>query len=163
MRKTFFILSAIFIFFIIEFLFFNVIGKWFFPNILLLLIVFFNLLWGIRYRIITALVAGLIKDSFSVNPFGVYLFSFVICAYMTTFLKKTIYQVGSRSARLFLVCIICGINFIAQFFLHLVFGTVTTIASVHFILIPELLTTLLITPFVFNRLKICVLKFYGSL
>jgi len=163
MRKVFFILTTIFIFFLIEFILFNFIGKWFLPNLMLLAIVFFNLLWGIRYGIFTAILAGLVRDSFSANPFGVHLFSFVVCAYMSAFFKKTIYHVGSRSARLLLIALICLINFVVQFFLHMAFGVVTPSENIYFILIPEFLTTLLVASFVFNRLKICVLKFYGSL
>ena len=163
MRKIFFILSVVFIFFLIEFTLFNFTGKLFLPNLMLLAIVFFNLLWGIRYSIFTAVIAGLVKDSFSVNPFGVHLFSFVVCSYMTTFFKKTIYQVGSPSARLLLIALICVINFIAQFFLHMAFGVTAPLENIHFILIPEFFTTLIIATFIFNQLKICVLKFYGSL
>ena len=52
-----------FILFGIEFLLFHVIGPWAMPNLLLLLVIFFTLYSGIRYGLVTAFVAGFVRDS----------------------------------------------------------------------------------------------------
>ncbi|MBF0521458.1 MAG: rod shape-determining protein MreD [Candidatus Omnitrophica bacterium] len=160
MRKILFIVAVIFIAFLVEFLLFNFVGRWIMPNLLLLVVIFFNLLWGIRFSLFTAVIAGLLQDSFSTNPFGVHLFSFVVCAFAATLIKKIIYPGGSRSIRLLLVSLIVIVNFLVQFFLHMVFGVVDVRETMRFIFIPEMLTTLIVTNYCFNQLKICVLKFF---
>ncbi|MBU1997618.1 MAG: rod shape-determining protein MreD, partial [Candidatus Omnitrophica bacterium] len=100
MKKALIIIVLTFLCFLLEFLIFNIVGRWFMPNLLLLLVIFFNLYLGIRYSIFTAVCAGLLKDSFCASVFGINLVSYVVCAYMVTFLKRYIYHAGSKSSRL---------------------------------------------------------------
>ncbi len=58
------------------------------PNLLLLAVIYFNLAFGIRYSIFAAVVAGLFRDSFGAGIFGLNIFAFVVCAYLTTGLKR---------------------------------------------------------------------------
>ncbi|MDP8211833.1 MAG: rod shape-determining protein MreD [Candidatus Zapsychrus exili] len=160
MRKIIIITGAIFVFFLIEFFLFNFIGRWIVPNFALLLVVFFNLYWGIRYGLFTAVLAGTLQDSFSTNPFGVNLFTLVVCVYATTFLKQYIYHVGSSTARFLLLSIVCIISIIVQCFLHVMLGIVDIRQTFQYVLIPETLTTLIIATYIFERLKKCVLKLY---
>ena len=54
MQKILVILGFIFVAFILEFLLYNIVGPWIVPNFFLLLIMFADLYWGIRYGILTA-------------------------------------------------------------------------------------------------------------
>ena len=160
MRKILFITIFAFLFFIIEFIVFNMIGRWAMPNLLILIVIFVNLSFGIRYGLFTAVLAGVIKDSFSTSFFGINVFSFVVCAYMTTILKRYFYDKHSRSSRLLLVFSICLINVLVHFVLYIMFGVVDIIQTFQYILIPEIFTTLIVTAYTFRQLKKCVLRLF---
>ncbi len=157
-RKIFLIALAVFVFFLIEFFLFNLGGRWFMPNLLLLVIIYFNLAFGIRYSIFAAVLAGIFKDSFGVGIFGVHIFSFVLCAYMTTTLKRYLHYVASRRSRLLLVLCVTITHIVGYFCLQLFVGNVNLVSVLTFVAIPEILTTLLVTSFVFAQLRKCVLK-----
>jgi len=158
MRKIILIALVVFVFFLIEFFLFNLGGRWFMPNLLLLVIIYFNLAFGIRYSIFAAVLAGIIKDSFGAGVFGVHIFSFVLCAHMTTILKRYLQYVASRRSRLLLVLCVTIIHIMGYFFLQLIVGKVNIVQVLTFVAIPEILTTLLVTSFIFAQLRKCVLK-----
>ncbi len=158
MRKTVLILLLVFICFLLEFFIFNIAGSWFMPNFLLLLIIFLNLSWGIRYSLLSAVFAGLIKDGFSSSTFGIYTFSFVFCAYLTTVFSKFLYHKGSALSRMILVAIVTAINVLVHYVLQMMFVSVNIFQVIQHILIPEILTTLLVSTITFQYLRKCVLK-----
>jgi len=158
MRKTILVALSVFLFFLTEFFLFNIGGRWIMPNLLLLVIIYFNLAFGIRYSIFAAVLAGIFKDSFGVGIFGVNIFSFVLCAYMTTILKRYLHYVASRRSRLLLVFCVTVVHVIAYFCLQLMFGKVNMAQIFIYVFIPEILTTLLVTSFIFTQLRRCVLK-----
>jgi len=94
------------------------------PNISLLLVIFITLYLGIRYSIFTAVLVGILKDSFSVGVFGMNIFSLVSCAYMTVILKQYVYYKGSLLSRLLLVFFICIINIMIHAMLQMMFGMI---------------------------------------
>jgi len=161
MRKIIFIALTVFVFFLIEFFLFNFGGRWFMPNLLLLVIIYFNLAFGIRYSIFAAVFAGIFKDSFGAGIFGVHIFSFVLCAYMTTILKRYLHYVASRRSRLLLVLCVTIIHIAGYFCLQLIVRKVNMVAVLTFVVIPEILTTLLVTSFIFAQLRKCVLKLFA--
>ncbi|HBG61065.1 MAG: rod shape-determining protein MreD [Omnitrophica WOR_2 bacterium GWF2_38_59] len=156
MKKTFIIIVLVLLCFLLEFLIFNIGGRWFMPNLLLLLVIFFNLYLGIRYSIFTAVCAGFMKDSFCASVFGINLVSFVICAYMVTILKRYIYHAGSKASRMLLVFCIVLINLIVNYVLLIKFSKVNFFEAVKYLLLPELTTTLIVSTAVFHNLKKCV-------
>jgi len=158
MRKIILVALAVFLFFLIEFFLFNMGGRWLMPNLLLLVIIYFNLAFGIRYSIFAAVLAGIFKDSFGAGIFGTHIFSFVLCAYMTTILKRYLHYVASRRSRLLLVLCVTVIHVMALFFLQLMFGKVNVVQVFTYVFIPEILTTLLVTSYIFTQLRKCVLK-----
>src|SRR3989338_9053675 len=119
MRKIIFTTILVFLFFLIEFYLFKTGGRWLMPNLLLLIVIYLNLVFGIRYSIFAAVIAGLLKDSFSVGVFGFNIFVFVLCAYITTILKRYLHYVASRQTRLFLVFLILLVHVTVSCFLHL--------------------------------------------
>ena len=161
MRKIIVIVFFVFIFFFIEFLIFNVCGPNFVPNLLLLLVIFFNLYLGIRYSLLAAIFAGILKDSFSTNMFGIHLVTFIACAYMTTFFKKYIYHMGSTAPRVILIFLVVVLNIMMNYLLRLVFISMDATEVLRYILLPELLMTLLVATFTFNQLKKCVSKLFA--
>ena len=158
MRKIGLITLCVFLFFLIEFLLFNLGGRWFMPNLLLLSIIYFNFAFGIRYSVFAAVWAGLLKDSFSTGIFGSNIFSFVLCAYMATFLKKYLHYVASRRSRILLVFCVTTIDVLVHFCLQMMFGKVNGIQAFQFVFIPEIVTTLIVASFTFGQLRKCVLK-----
>ena len=154
---TFFVIAA----FVAEFLLFNSVGWWLAPNLSLLLLIFFNLYFGIRYGLLTALLAGLVRDSFSTNVFGLSLCSLVVSAYMTTILKQYIYHMGSRLSRYILIFVILIINVAAYYSLYRIFeGVIPSSEVFRFIFMPQLVLTMAAAPFVFSQMKKCVSKLF---
>jgi len=159
MRRIAIILLLILIFFFSEFLLFNFFGHWFMPNLLLLLIIFFNLFLGIRYSLLVAVLAGILQDSMSTGFFGVNILSFIICAYMTTLIDKFLYIKGSRVSRLLLIFIVLILNVSCHYIFYSMFNPINILSVLRFVLLPELITTLIVANLVIKQLKKCVLKF----
>jgi len=128
-------------------------------NMLLLLVVFFNLFRGIRYSLAVAVLAGLLKDSYSVHSFGINIFIFVACAYLTTFLKWYFYRAGSESFRLAMVFLVCSANVVMRTFLNMMFFPVNWGEVFLYVYLPQVFLTTLVTNTVFNTLKKCALRY----
>jgi len=128
------------------------------PNLLLLAIIYFNLVFGIRYSIVAAVLAGILKDSFSADLFGMNIFSFVLCAYITTILKRYLHYVTSRWSRILLVFCVTTADVIVHYCLQMMFGKIGGFEVFRFIFVPEIVSTLIVTSFVFAQLKKCVSK-----
>ncbi|MCA9408503.1 MAG: rod shape-determining protein MreD [Candidatus Omnitrophica bacterium] len=159
MRKLLLITILVFIFFMIEFLIFNLLGRMFMPNLMIILVVFANLAFGIRYSLYTGFLAGFIKDSFSIGLFGINICSFIICAFLTTFIQNKMYRRGSPSSRLLLIFMVASINVFVHFILEFMFYPFSFIFVLQHIYLPEILATLFVTTFTFQYLRRCVLKF----
>jgi rod shape-determining protein MreD len=159
MRNLIIITALVFICFFIEYFLFNVVGAWLTPNLLLLLVIFFNLYLGVRYGIYTAALAGLIKDSFMISAFGVHLVSFVACCYFLAILQKYFYSRGSRFSRLFIIFTVCSLNILMQFIIQNAFAEFNFFEVLKYIYFPEMVLTLLVSSYVFDKTKQCVLKF----
>ncbi len=159
MRRIIVITFLAFIFYFIEFVLFNLLGRWFTPNLLITLIIFFNLYLGIRYSLLTAVMAGIVKDSFGIDFFGSNIFSFVICAYLTTLIKRYLYQIGSISSRVLLIFLITILNALIHAMLNSIFNLVDFREMIVNVLFPEVLATTLMANYVWARLKKIVVKF----
>ena len=159
MRRVIIIIFLAFIFYFIEFVLFNLLGRWFTPNLLIVLIIFFNFYLGIRYSLLAAIVAGIVKDSFGIDFFGSNIFSFVICAYLTTLIKRYLYQIGSISSRVLLVFFITILNAVIHTIINSIFGFVDFREVIVNVLFPELLATMLMANYAWNRLKKIVIRF----
>lgn len=158
----FFIISlSVFICFWIENLLTELGGAWFTPNLLIVLIVFFNLFRGIRYSLLTALLAGLLKDSFGVGTFGFHTVSFIACAYLTSMTKIYIYQTGTNAARVLLVFFITLVNVALQCIMNMMFVSVEFARVFVHIILPEVLATSALTPYIFKKFKQCALRFFA--
>ena len=160
MRNLIIITIAALIFFFVEFIIFNQLGPWLTPNLLLLLMIFFGLFLGIRFSLYIAVLAGIIRDSFSTDIFGIYLFSFVLCAFILSFIERNIYHRGSHSSRMVTVFFVSSIFVISQFVIRLMFYPLNPFFAFKNIYIPEVITTLLVTTFIFTLLKKCVSRYF---
>ena len=151
------VVSVICIFcFFIEALLGNLLGRWFKPNLILIVVVFFNLFWGTRYSLAAAMIGGLLKDSFGAHFFGLNIFSLIICAYLTTFVKLYIYHVGSKSGRVTMVFFIVIFNIIIQYLSKVMLSYVHFPQAFHYVFLPEILATTLAAGYTFDKLKRCV-------
>jgi len=160
MRKVFLIFFSALVCFLIEQLLARYLGRWFTPNLLIVLVVFFNLSRSTRYSLLAAVFAGLLKDSFAPRGFGLYLFSFICCAYLTSFFKLYVYQAGAMASRLLMVFFIVALNAHILFILNLMTMPLNYGEMFRYILIPETLATVVVTPYAFERFKVCVLRFF---
>jgi rod shape-determining protein MreD len=153
MKRLLIVILSTYLFFLAEFFLFNVFGRWGKPDLLLILIVFYNLYLGIRYGLVSAFVAGLLKDAFSPEIFGTYIFLFMLCACLATILRRNFYQPGSRLSRL-VVTLGVVVGFIAtEALLKSMSGDVDGINVFRYIVVPESVTTMAVATFVFTKLK----------
>ncbi|MBN1869978.1 MAG: rod shape-determining protein MreD [Candidatus Omnitrophica bacterium] len=160
MRKIILVPVCVLIFFLAEFFLYNMVGRIFVPDLLLLAIIYFNLAFGIRYSIYAAVLAGIMKGSFSTDMFGFHIFSFVLCAYVTTVLKRYLHYVASHRSRLLLVFLIILTNLLIQLLLRSIVGEIDPIQCFKFVFVPEILMTLVVTSFIFAELKKCVSRLF---
>ncbi len=160
MRRILMVIFLVLLFFSAELLLFHVFGYFFKPNLLLLLVMFFNFYFGIRYGLLSALLAGVLKDSFSTHLFGMHCFAFILCAYAAVILKKYFFHMSIFSFRLLLLFATVVIYNLSFFFIYSRFVPLSAGEMLRFILIPELISTLIITPFILDQLKRCALKLF---
>ncbi len=175
MRQTLVIFLFVFVTFLTENVLSEFFGWWLIPpsarltpNLLIILVVFFNSFRGIRYGLLTAFLAGLFRDSFGVNVFGLNIVAFMACAYLASFIKVYIHPAGSNAARVLTVFFMSLIYVCIQYALHVTLvlpsaGQISIDFAEMFvyILIPEVLTTTIVTVVVFERFKRCALKLFA--
>src|SRR5277367_2694045 len=110
MKRVAVIVLVSYLAFALEFVLYNFWGQWGKPELLVLVVIFFNLYLGIRFSIIAAVFCGIFKDAAGVAPFGTYVLVYVAGAYFTTLVRRYLYQPGSRFSRAvvaFLVVVGC--------------------------------------------------------
>lgn len=162
MRKVVVITFCVVVAFIIEFLLFHLMGRWATPDLELLLVMFFNMYFGIRYGLLTAVLAGVLRDSFSTGILGINICSFIVAAYMTTILKQYIYHMGSRLSRYILILVIIAINAVVHYHLYrILVGPLYPGQVFRFVFLPQAVLTLLVAPFVFGQFKRCVSRLFA--
>ena len=152
------ILSLAYLFFLLEFMLNGVFGVWAKPELLLLLVIFWGLYSGIRYSIAAAVICGVLKDSFSILPFGTYLFVFVAAAYLTTVIRQTLYQPGSRFSRAVVAFFVLLACFFIEMFLYLMRYNVHWTDMLFNIFLPQMVTTMVVVTIVFHWLVGIALK-----
>ncbi len=139
--------------FALEFLLYNFWGQWGKPELLILVVIFFNLYLGIRFSIIAAVFCGILKDSSGVAPFGTFVLVYITGSYVATFARRYLYEPGSRFSRslvAFFVVIGC---FIVQAILINMNHEVHLRELLVCVLVPQLLTTMIAATYVFAQLK----------
>jgi rod shape-determining protein MreD len=160
MRKIAAILLVVGILFIAEFIFYNIGGSFFLPNLLILAVIFFDLTLGIRYGLFTAFLSGLMHDVFSIGLFGTQIFIFICCAYLATVLRKSFYQAGSQSSRLQIVFLVSTAYVFISYLLNLRHGMIVAPFDVLLrVWLPEVVLTLVLASTIFNYLRQCALRF----
>jgi rod shape-determining protein MreD len=147
------IIVLTYVFFIVEMLLNNALGVWAKPELLLLLVIFWGLYSGIRYSLVAAIMSGLLKDTFSVQPFGTYLFVFVAAAYLTTYVRRNLYQPGSRFSRAVVAFFVLLAVFLIEMSLYLMRLNVRGVDLFFNIFLPQIVTTMVVVTFVFHRLR----------
>jgi rod shape-determining protein MreD len=153
MKRFFIVLIFVYTFFLAEFFLFNMFGRWGKPDLLLLLIIFFNLYLGVRYGLLCAFCAGLLRDSFGPDPFGTYMFLFMVSACLATILRRNFYQPGSRLSRLAVTFGVVTIFIFTEAFFKSMANDINLLAVLRHIFIPEMVTTMMVATFVFIKLK----------
>lgn len=161
MRNIFFIGLGVWICFIIEYFLAQWFPMWLRPNFLLLLVIFFNLYRGIRHSLLVAFLAGMIQDCFSPQLFGLNTFSFMLCAYLTTFLKMYIYESGASASRLILVFLISFLFVLIGAFMRMIFVPVNFGAVIRYVMVPQVFATTVVSFYVLKVFRQCALKLFA--
>ncbi len=139
---------------LVEFCLFNLFGRWGDPQLLLLLIIFFNLYSGIRYSLWAAFWAGIMKDCFSTMPFGTNVFAFMACAYLSTMIRRYSYERGSDLSKLWMAFALVTVHNVIMGLLHtMIFDEVRWWDVWMGIWFPQIVTTLIVTLWTFERLQ----------
>ncbi len=153
MKRILVIVAIVFLAFVLEFFSYNCLGRWFKPELMLLVVVFFNLFLGIRYSLIAAVVAGLLKDSSAIVPPGMSVFVYVSAAYVTTYVRHLIYQPGSRFARATIAFLAVTSMFCVDFLMRTMWHDIHFTEALSFVFMPQALTTMIAATFVFELLR----------
>ncbi len=158
MRKILTTILLTFLLLILEIICSNVLGRFGKVNFLLLGVIYFNLVWGVRYSLLAAVVAGVFLDSLAVTPWGLNIFCFVVVAYLTTFIKRYLFHMGYGTLRVALVLFLYLVNVSLLFLLNSLWMELNAWHLFKFVLLPEILVTTMLAEPVFRSLKGCVLK-----
>ena len=144
---------------LIEFVAYNFIHPFFAPNLIIILIVCFTFQMGIRYSLAAAIAGGVLKDCFGENLFGFYLVPFIICAYFSVFIRRYLFHLSPKELRLTMIFILVVFNFLLLYLIQLRFNPPNFLSSLKFVLLPQLVSTLIVAEFTITKIKKCVLKF----
>ena len=139
--------------FVLEFVLYNFWGQWGKPELLILVVIFFNLYLGIRFSIIAAVFCGIFKDASGIAPFGTYVLVYIAGSYLTTFVRRYLYQQGSRFSRILVAFFVVVGCFLVQTALLNMNHEVRWTEQLVYLLVPQLLTTMIAATFVFAQLK----------
>ena len=153
MKRLFIILAFTYLFFLAEFLLFNIFGRWGRSDLLLILIIFFNLYLGIRYGLFAAFFAGILKDAFSAQVFGIYIFLFMCSAFLATVLRRNFYRPGSRLSRLVVTGGVVVVFVLSQAVLYAMTYDLDWKGVIQYVFFPEVLITMASATVVFTKLK----------
>ncbi len=137
----------------LEFLLFNFWGEWGKPELLVLVVIFFNLYLGIRFSIIAAVFCGIFKDASGAAPFGTYILVYITASYLTTIVRNYMYQPGSRFSRSLVAFFVVVGCFIVQAVLSNMNHEVRLGDLLVYLLVPQLVTTMIAATYVFAQLK----------
>ena len=139
--------------FVLEFVLYNFWGQWGKPELLILVVIFFNLYLGIRFSIIAAVFCGRFKDDSGIAPCGTYGLVSIAGSYLTTFVRRYLYQQGSRFSRILVAFFVVVGCFLVQTALLNMNHEVRWTEQLVYLLVPQLLTTMIAATFVFAQLK----------
>jgi len=142
-----------YIFFMLEVMFNDVFGPWFKPELLLLLVVFWGLYSGIRYSIFAAFICGLLRDAYSILPFGTYVFVYVAAAYVTTLVRQNLYQPGSSFSRAVVAFFVLIGSLLIEVLFYLMHHELRWMEFLSGIVLPQVVITMVMVTFVFYRLR----------
>lgn len=153
MNRWFFIFGFTFGAFILELLLSRSLGAWGNPQLLILMVVFVSLYLGIRYAIVTALLAGLCRDAIGINPFGLNLVVYMSVAYGIVMVRRFLYQPGSRFSRAVMAFFGVLIQILSTMIL-LSFDIMVDIVDMFYaVFFPSIITTIVVATPVFTVLK----------
>jgi len=153
MKRIAVIAFVSYIAFAIEFLLYNFWGTWGKPELLVLVVVFFNLYLGVRFSIFAAVLCGVFKDASGIAPFGTYVLVYISGAYLTTFVCRYLYQPGSKFSRVLVTFFVVIGCFIVQVLLSNMNHEARIQEQLIYLLVPQLLTTLISATYVFGLLR----------
>lgn len=158
MRNSFLIVLAAAGIFILEYFLVNILGRLWTPNFSLLFIIFINLVFGVRYGLLTAFAMGMLWDSYSADHFGLNTLAMMASCYLVVLFHKYLSYSGSRQAVLFLTFLILLFDVLWKFFLHSLTGSIHWKEMFYYVFLPEIAVSLIAVPIFYRELRRCVSK-----
>jgi rod shape-determining protein MreD len=153
MKRLAFIGLISYLAFALEFILYNFWGQWGKPELLILVVIFFNLYLGVRFGLIAAVFCGIFKDASGVAPFGTYVLVYIAGSYVAVFVRRYLYQPGSRFSRALVAFFVVIGCFIVQAVLTNMGHEVHLGELLVYLLFPQLITTMIAATYVFELLK----------
>lgn len=162
MIKNFFLLTlACFFIVIVEAAVTVVIDTRWRPDLSLLTVIFVTLSLGFRYGFWSALVAGLLKESFGSQGFGMALVPYLVCAYLADHLKHRFALRPSLMSRLGIVLSCLSVQIAIQMVFFLRGQPVDFAAPAMSVIIPQILVTMLVSEIFFNMCRPCASRLFA--
>lgn len=161
MRKILLVVVFTFLFYWLESLLFQLFGRIFVPHFLLLLVIFANLYFGIRYGLFAAVLAGLLKDSFGVGVFGMYTVSYILSSYFIVYIQRYFHRSGSAASHLLIVFLVCLFNIFVNSMIQLTQININFRHLFQYILFPQVLSTFIVATYTFRQLRKCARKLFA--
>ncbi len=158
MKKYLLITGLIVLFCAIESALFNVFSEWVVPNLLLMFIILLGLFFDLKYSIFSAIIGGLIKDSFSSSVIGVNMVAFLSSVFILFLLRKYVYHPHSGLSRIFVLAAVLTANEFIHFVFYYSAKDIVFAESFKFVILPQIISSIMLYPAVFYIFKKCVLR-----
>lgn len=153
MKRALFVIGMAYLAFVLEVVLFRHLGVWGKPEFLVLVIVFFTLYLGIRYGMLAAFVAGILREGVGLSPLGMYIFIYIVTACLISLLRRFFFQPGSRFARIVMAFFGTCIAFMIQAALEYMSHDYHLDEVFFDVFVPQLIVTTVAATIVFTTLK----------
>ena len=100
-----------------------------------------------------AVFCGIFKDAAGAAPFGTYILVYIAASYITTLVRRYVYEPGSRFSRLVVVLMVVVGCFIVQATLSNMNHEVLLSQLLLYVMVPQLLTTMVAATWIFAQLR----------
>lgn len=130
------------------------------PDLCLLMVIFATLSLGFRYGFAAALIAGILKEGFSSQTFGVMLWPYLAAVYLTYYFRRRWSLQESWMSRLGIVSLCVLVQVFIQALFFAVHQPVDWLSTVTSVVVPQILVTLMISESFFNLCRPCASKLF---
>jgi len=128
------------------------------PDFLLVVFIFLIFYSNYKEAAAVAIIAGFLKDSFSIGIFGSHIFIFLVCAVLLEQYKRYIYREDLR-LKVILVFLVSLVSGFLNYAFVLSRLSVSFFSAFFLVIIPEAVFTTAVSPLLFWLMRRCALKY----